>query len=209
MFANSVGAGTLAANLWPVPRERTAAARIARGVLLAVAGTILIALSAKIRVPFYPVPMTMQTLVVLTLGMAYGWRLAGTTMLLYLAEGAAGLPVFAGTPEQGVGLSYMLGGTGGYLAGFVLAAVVCGWLAERGWDRGMATTALAMLVGNALIYVPGLLWLGTLFGWDKPILEWGLLPFVPGDAVKLALAAALMPFAWRLLRRGGRRDSAT
>jgi len=168
---------------------------------LAVVGTLLLTIAAKIQVPFYPVPMTMQTFVVLTLGMAYGWRLGGATLLLYLAEGAVGLPVFAGTPEKGIGIVYMLGGTGGYLVGFVLAAAVCGWLAERGWDRNVATTALAMLAGNVLIYVPGLLWLGILYGWDKPILEWGLTPFILGDLTKLALASAVLPFAWKLLRK--------
>ncbi len=133
--------------------------------------------------------------------MAYGWRLGAVTLLLYLGEGALGFPVFAGTPEKGIGLAYMLGGTGGYLVGFVLAAVACGWLAERGWDRGPVSTALAMLVGNALIYVPGILWLGALFGWDKPILEWGLVPFIFGDVAKLALAAAVLPLAWRIFDR--------
>src|SRR3546814_4017998 len=90
-----------------------------------------------------------------------------------LAEGALGLPVFAGTPEKGLGLAYMAGPTGGYLVGYVLAAAACGWLAERGWDRNVLSATVAMLVGNALIYLPGLLWLGVLFGWDKPILEWG------------------------------------
>jgi biotin transport system substrate-specific component len=145
--------------------------------------------------------MTMQTFVVLTLAMAYGWRLGGATLLLYMAEGAVGLPVFAGTPEKGIGLAYMLGGTGGYLIGFVLAAALCGWLAERGWDRNVAKTALAMLAGNVIIYVPGLIWLGGLYGWDKPILEWGLTPFVLGDLTKLALAAAVLPLAWKWLGR--------
>lgn len=175
-----------------------------RGMVLAVAGTALLTIAAKIQVPFYPVPMTLQTFVVLALGMAYGWRLGAATLLLYLAEGALGLPVFAGTPEKGIGLAYMLGGTGGYLIGFVLAAAACGWLAERGWDRGVVRTAAAMLIGNAIIYVPGLLWLGGLFGWDKPILEWGLTPFLLGDLTKLALAAAVLPLAWRWLGRPGR-----
>jgi biotin transport system substrate-specific component len=133
--------------------------------------------------------------------MAYGWRLGGATLLLYLAEGAMGLPVFAGTPEKGIGLAYMLGGTGGYLIGFVLAAALCGWLAERGWDRRFMTTALALLIGNIAIYVPGLLWVGRLFGWDKPILEWGLTPFLLGDLTKLLLAAIALPIIWRVLKR--------
>ena len=196
-----VTSDTLVTRLWTVAPTSTPAHRVLRNVALAVVGTLLLTIAAKIQVPFYPVPMTMQTFVVLTLGMAYGWRLGGATLILYLAEGAVGLPVFAGTPENGIGIVYMLGGTGGYLVGFVLAAAVCGWLAERGWDRNVATTALAMLVGNVLIYVPGLLRLGTLYGWDKPILEWGLTPFILGDLTKLALAAAVLPFAWKLLRK--------
>ena len=191
---------TLAGTLWP-PGKANA---LLRAMVLALAGTALLTVAAKIQVPFYPVPMTLQTFVVLALGMAYGWRLGAATLLLYLAEGALGLPVFAGTPEKGIGLAYMLGGTGGYLIGFVLAAAVCGWLAERGWDRNVAWTALAMAIGNAVIYIPGLLWLGGLFGWDKPILEWGLTPFLLGDATKLALAAAVLPLAWRWLGRPGR-----
>ena len=188
---------TLIDRIWPDGRI----SKGLRSIILAVIGSALLWLSAKIQVPFWPVPMTMQTFVVLTLGMAYGWRLGAATVMLYLVEGAAGLPVFAGTPEKGIGLAYMLGGTGGYLVGFVLAAAVCGYLAERGWDRRVVTTALAMLVGNALIYIPGLLWLGSLFGWDKPIVEWGLTPFILGDVVKLALAAAILPLVWKTLRR--------
>ena len=134
----------------------------------------------------------------LVIAMAFGPRLGAATVMLYLAEGAVGLPVFAGTPEKGIGLAYMLGGTGGYLLGFLLAAALVGMLAERGWDRNVGTTALAMLFGNVVIYVPGLLWLGTLFGWDKPILAWGLTPFLLGDVTKLALAAAVLPLLWKL-----------
>lgn len=204
MISLAATKGTLATAVWPVSLSDKPGRRLARAALLALAGSVLIWLSAKIQVPFYPVPMTMQTFVVLALGMAYGWRLGGATVLLYLVEGASGLPVFAGTPEKGIGLVYMLGGTGGYLLGFLLAATACGWLAERGWDRTVIGTALAMLVGNALIYMLGLLWLGGLFGWDKPILEWGLTPFVLGDLTKLALAAAVLPFAWNLVGRHGK-----
>lgn len=192
---------TLIENIWP--NSQSAAGKLARYILLAVAGSIALTVSAKIQVPFYPVPMTMQTFVVLTIGMAYGWRLGGATVLLYLAEGAMGLPVFAGTPEKGIGLAYMMGGTGGYLVGYVLAAAACGWLAEEGFDRRATSTAFAMLIGNALIYLPGLLWLGMLFGWDKPILAWGLTPFVLGDATKILLATAVLPLAWRLVGRKG------
>ena len=119
-----------------------------RLMLLAVAGSLLLWASAKINVPFWPVPMTMQTFVVLGLGAAFGWRLGMATVALYLLEGAFGLPVFAGTPEKGIALAYMTGPTGGYLAGFVLAAGVTGWLAERGFDRNYLTTAAAMLIGR-------------------------------------------------------------
>jgi len=169
---------------------------LTRQIALATAGSLLIAVTSKTQVPFYPVPMTLQTLVILTIGMAYGWRLGMATLILYLLEGAVGLPVFAGTPEKGIGLVYMVGGTGGYLIGFVLAAGCCGWLAERGLDRRIMTTAAAMLIGNILIYIPGLLWLGTLYGWDKPILEWGMTPFVLGDLTKIALGSCLMPAIW-------------
>lgn len=185
---------TLAAALWQgadtLPRNAALA--------LALAGSIALCVSAKIQVPFYPVPMTMQTFVVLMVGMAFGWRLGAATVLLYLAQGALGLPVFAGTPEKGIGLAYMTGPTGGYLLGFVFAAALAGWLAERGFDRNVMLTAVAMLLGNAVIYIPGLLWLGAVVGWDKPVLEWGLTPFLFGDATKLALAALLMPMLWKL-----------
>lgn len=188
---------TLIGAVWP----EGSLARPLRLAILALAGAALLTLSAKIQIPFYPVPMTMQTFAVLAIGMAFGWRLGGATLLLYLAEGASGLPVFSGTPEKGIGVAYLMGPTGGYLLGFALAAALSGWLAERGWDRSVTTTALAMLVGNVVIYVPGLLWLGALLGWDKPILEWGLTPFLAGDLFKLALAAAMMPLAWKAVRR--------
>ncbi|MDA1237719.1 MAG: biotin transporter BioY, partial [Proteobacteria bacterium] len=153
-------------------------------VLLAVAGSMALWVSAKIQIPFYPVPVSMQTLVVLMIGMAFGWKLGGATVALYLAEGLAGLPVFAGTPEKGIGFAYMVGPTGGYLFGFIIAATVVGWLAERGFDRNIILTAVAMLVGSTIIYIPGVLWLGSIVGWDKPVLQWGLIPFLYGDALK-------------------------
>ena len=186
---------TLAQSLWQTGDERL------KFLLLAVMGSLALWLSAKIQVPFYPVPITMQTFVVLVVGMAFGWRLGATTVLLYLAEGALGLPVFAGTPERGIGLAYMVGPTGGYLLGFLVAATAVGWLGQRGWDRRIATTLAAMALGTAIIYVPGLIWLGTAIGWDKPVLELGLWPFLPGDALKVALAAFVLPSIWRLSRR--------
>lgn len=196
MLSLATSKDTLAMTVWPVEGD-SLAKRIGRTVLLAVMGSMLLWASAKAHVPFYPVPMTMQTFAIMVIGMAYGWRLGTATVLLYLAEGALGLPVFSGTPEKGLGLVYMAGSTGGYLFGFVFAAAACGWLAERGWDRSVITTALAMFIGNVLIFIPGVLWLGVLFGWDKPILAWGLTPFILGGLVKIALAAAVLPLTRR------------
>ena len=192
---------TLLEIVWPASTALNSMGSALRVILLTVSGSLLIWLAAKIQIPFYPIPLTMGTFAVLFIGMAYGWRLGTATVLLYLGEGAMGLPVFAGTPEKGIGLAYMLGGTGGYLFGYVLAATVVGWLAECGWDKSILTTGFAMLVGNVLIYIPGLLWLGILFGWDKPLIEWGLAPFVLGDLAKLALAAALIPMTRKLFGR--------
>lgn len=173
------------------------ASKASISLLYVIAGTILLAISAKIQIPFFPVPLTMQTFVVLLIGFAFGWRLGGLTVLAYLAEGAAGLPVFAGTPEKGIGIAYMAGPTGGYLLGFLAAAVVTGFLAEKRWDRTWLGAAAAALIGLTVIYAFGLLWLGTIAGWDKPVLEWGLLPFLPGEALKLFLLGAVLPLAWK------------
>ena len=172
-----------------------------RPLLLAFAGSPLLIVSAKFQVPFYPVPMTLQPLVVLLLGVVLGSRLGAATVLLYLAQGAAGLPVFAGTPEKGVGLAYMVGPTGGYLLGFALAAYVTGWLAERGFDRTRLGTALAMSLGMVVIYSLGLLWLGVFVGYNANLLHLGLTPFVLGDVLKIALATLSVPMLWSFLKR--------
>ncbi len=169
-----------------------------RNFLIAVAASGLITLAAKIQIPFYPVPLTLQTFMIVVLAMALGWRLATLTLVLYLAEGALGLPVFAGTPEKGLGLAYMAGPTGGYLLGFLLAAGACGWLAERGWDRRFLSTLAAMFIGHVLIFVPGLLWLGFIVGWDQPVLAWGLYPFLPGMVLKILLGMLALRSAWVL-----------
>lgn len=180
---------------------REGAALWAKRLALVALGVAAMAVAAKIKVPFWPVPLTMQTFVVLTLGAAYGARLGTVTMLAYLAVGALGFDVFTSSTAELNGLAYMTGGTGGYLVGFVAAAALMGVLARRGWDRDAGRTALAMLAGNALIYVPGVLWLGVLHGWDAPILSWGLYPFLLGDAAKLGLAVLLLPLAWKAVGR--------
>jgi biotin transport system substrate-specific component len=179
--------------IWPV-----AARPALRIAALMVLGSVLLMASAKAQVPMWPVPMTMQTFVVLVIGMSYGLRLGTATVMLYLFEGALGLPVFAGTPEKGIGLLYMAGPTGGYLLGFLLAAALMGWLAERGWDRTLPWAIAAMTAGTVLQLVPGVAWLATLIGWDKAIAA-GLTPFIVGAVVKIALAAAVLPLAWRMV----------
>ena len=174
-----------------------------RNTVVVVLASILLTLSAKISIPFYPVPLTMQTFVVIGLGLALGSTLGVAAVGLYLLQGALGLPVFAGTPEKGIGLAYMAGPTGGYLAGFVLAAALTGWLAKRGWDRSMVMAFLAAFAGAVILYVPGLLWLGTVIGWDKSVLEWGLHPFIAGDLAKTMLAAIAFPATWKMLQSRG------
>ena len=185
---------TIADALWPA----SGTSRTFRAVLLALLGSALLIVSAKVQVPFYPVPMTLQTLVVLLLGLALGWRLAFATVLLYLAQGAIGLPVFAGTPEKGIGLAYMLGPTGGYLIGFALAAAVTGWIA--GHRRDLLALVGAVLAGTATIWICGLLWLTSLVGLQQAI-ALGLVPFLLGDLVKAALAVALGIAGGELVRR--------
>ncbi len=179
------------------PTEGTAL--IIKQVALVALGIIALAIFAKIKIPMWPVPITMGTFAVLTIGAAYGPRLGFATILGYMIIGALGFDVFASSTAENNGLAYMMGGTGGYLLGYVLATIALGMSARRGWDRSILLMALAMLIGNILIYAPGLAWLGQLYGWDKPILEWGLTPFLVGDALKLALAALVVPGLWKLV----------
>jgi len=166
-----------------------------KDALLVLGGSLFVALTAQIAIPlpWTPVPITGQTFGVLLIGMLLGpWR-GAASMLLYLAEGGLGLPFFAGG-AGGVGV--LMGGSAGYLFGYVPAALAIGWLAERGWDRTFFKTALIMLVGNIILYVPGLIVLNAVFP-DLNTFQAGLIPFIPGDLTKLALAAALMPTLWR------------
>jgi len=173
----------------------------AKRVALVIAGVMALAISAKIAVPMWPVPITMGTFAVLALGAAYGPRLGLATIMTYMLVGVMGFDVFAGSSAESYGLAYMMGSTGGYLVGYVLATLALGGLARMGWDRSAGKMAGAMLIGNALIYVPGLVGLGLIYGFDKPLLAWGLTPFLVGDAVKLVLAAMILPAAWKLVGR--------
>lgn len=181
--------------------------RIAAYGLFAILGTVALWISAKISVPFWPVPMTMQTFAILVIGGLYGARLGFLTLLLYLAEGAMGLPVFSGTPERGIGMVYMMGPTGGYLLAFPIAAALVGWFAERGWDRSPIHLAAIMTVATAFIFVLGVIWLGSVIGWEKPVLELGVTPFIPGAILKIALAVICVAGISRYLphRQGQRR----
>jgi biotin transport system substrate-specific component len=174
---------------------------ITKQAALVVGGILFLIAAAKMSflIPPSPVPVTMGTFAVLTIGAAYGPRLGLATMFGYLVIGAFGFDVFAGSSAEKFGLTYMMGGTGGYLVGYVLATLALGYAARRGADRNVLGMAVALLIGNALIYIPGLVWLGMLYGWDQPILQWGLTPFLIGDAMKLALAALLVPAVWKLV----------
>lgn len=174
--------------------------------VLVVAGIALLTVMAQIKlpVPGSPVAINMGTFAVLTVGAAYGPRLGLTTIIAYMLIGALGFDVFQSSTAELSGLEYMTGSTGGYLLGYVAATGLLGWLARRGWDRSIGWMAFAMLLGNVLLYVPGVAWLGVLYGWDAPLMEWGVTPFLMGDALKLALAALLLPAAWKLVGRARR-----
>jgi len=189
----------LAAVLWPDRADGFSA--VARAVILVALGTALLALSAKINLPLPYVPMTLQTLVVLMIGAAYGWRLGSATVIAYLAEGAIGLPVFAGPVG---GLAPLLGPTAGYLAGFVVAAFITGWLSERGWDRSVPRLFVAMGFGHIVILAAGFAWLafGMKLGVEKAWLV-GIVPFVAASVIKNALGAAFVPAIRHMLDRRG------
>jgi biotin transport system substrate-specific component len=172
---------------------------LARDILLVLAGSLLTALSAYVAfpLPFSPVPVTGQTFAVLLVGAMLGSKRGAMSMALYVAEGTAGLPVFAG---GAAGPGVLLGPSGGYLLGFVAAAFVTGWLAERSWDRQLGTAVLAMAAGNLVIYASGLAWLVQFVGAHQ-VLALGILPFLLGDAIKIGAAALVLPAGWRVLRR--------
>ena len=176
-------------------------ALLVKRIVLVIAGILALAVAAKIKLPIppSPVPVTMGTFAVLTIGAAYGPRLGLITIFGYMLIGALGFDVFASSSAEKYGLTYMMGGTGGYLVGYVFATLAMGYLARIGWDRSIFKMGASMLIGNALIYIPGILWLAYLYTWEKPILEWGLTPFLIGDGMKLALAAIIVPSLWKLI----------
>ena len=188
--------------------------KIVKIILIAIAGTLLLTISAKIKIPFYPVPMTMQTFVVLFLGIALGPKIGLLTLSLYLFEGIFGLPVFAGTPEKGIGLTYFMGPTGGYLVGFLAATYVAGsFKYESCFDKfkfkphlplalriiDAITSSIKISFKNliklifavSLIYIFGLLWLGSLIGWDKPIFQFGAQPFLLAELFKMLILSII------------------
>ena len=167
--------------------------------ILILGGSLLIALASQFQIllPFSPVPVTAQTFVVLLLGALFGSRRGPATVVTYLTLGAVGVPVFAG---GAAGLARFVGPTAGYLLGFVVAAFAVGSLSERGWDRRPWTTAASMIIGNVIIYATGILWLSRFVGFEA-VLDTGVLPFLLGDALKIALATILLPASWRMIGR--------
>ena len=173
---------------------------IQRMVLVAF-GIAFLIMAAKIKLilPFGPVPVTLGTFAVLTIGTTYGQRLGLMTIFGYLLIGMLGFDVFANSSAEANGLTYMLGGTGGYLIGYCFAIMALGFIAKLNWDRNIFKLGAALVFANILIYAPGLLWLGQLYGWDQPIIAWGLMPFIVGDILKLVLTASLIPIIWKII----------
>jgi biotin transport system substrate-specific component len=160
-------------------------AKFIKYIFVALIGSILLAISSKIKIPFYPVPMTMQTFVVLLIGITLGWKLAVATISLYLFEGIIGLPVFSGTPEKGVGLVYFSGPTMGYLIGFLVAAFFAG---KFNYNNNFIMNFLKLTFATSFIYLFGMVWLGSLIGWDKPIFKLGAQPFLLAELFKILIA---------------------
>jgi biotin transport system substrate-specific component len=169
-----------------------------RNTMLVLGGSAVLAMSAKIQLPFWPVAMTLQSLAIMLIGMTFGSWLGAATVLAYLAEGFAGLPVFAGVAA---GPAYMAGPTGGYLLGYLLAVWVIGRLAERGWDRSVPRGTAAMAAGHILLFVPGVLWLAYLFGWEEAV-AFGVTPFIAATVLKTVVGGAMLASFWSLISRG-------
>ena len=159
--------------------------KIIKYAFIALIGSIALAISSKVKIPFYPVPMTMQTLVVIMIGAAFGWKLGLATVSLYLFEGIIGLPVFSGTPEKGIGLVYFTGPTMGYLIGFLVAVFLAG---KFNYSKNLITNFLKLTFATSFIYLMGMVWLGSLIGWDKPIFKLGAQPFLLAELFKILIA---------------------
>ena len=159
--------------------------KLIKYVFLALLGSVALAISSKIKIPFYPVPMTMQTLIVLVVGIGFGWKLGLATVSLYLFEGIIGLPVFSGTPEKGIGLVYFTGPTMGYLIGFLVAVFLAG---KFNYSKNLITNFLKLTFATSFIYLLGMVWLGSLIGWDKPIFKLGAQPFLLAEVFKILIA---------------------
>ena len=158
--------------------------KILRNVFIALIGTILLAISSKIKIPFYPVPMTMQTLVILLLGITLGWKLGVATVALYLFEGIIGLPVFSGSPEKGVGIIYFTGPTMGYLLGFLFTVYFAGTF---NFNKNIIIKFLQLIFSVSFIYILGIFWLGILIGWEKPLFKLGVQPFLLAEVFKILI----------------------
>ncbi len=169
--------------------------KIIKSLLIIFFGSIVLAISAKIKIPFYPVPMTMQTFVVLLLGMICGYKIGLATVSLYLLEGILGLPVFSNSPEKGVGLTYFTGPTMGYLIGFLLASFLASFIKK---EENYLMIFIKLLLSVSTIYILGILWLGNLLGWDKPIVELGVTPFLLAEFTKIALLTLLAKKLFKL-----------
>lgn len=178
---------------------RAGAARIVAQLFAVLAGTLLLTLAAKTKVVLGPVDLSLQNLALPLIAAAYGMRLGVATLLLYLAEGAMGFPVFQSTPEKGIGLAYMMGPTGGYLVGFVVMAAMVGYAADRGWDRNFLKLGAVMFLAQALLLFFGFAWLSMLIG-AEDAWRFGVTPFILPDLVKAALAACLVPAGWAVLK---------
>ena len=164
--------------------------RVIKSLLIIFLGSVMLAISAKIKIPFYPVPMTMQTFVVLFLGVLLGPKMAATTILFYLCEGILGLPVFSNSPEKGIGLVYFTGPTMGYLLGFLVTVYLTGFFK---FDNNFLKNFVKLCFAVSFIYLFGLLWLGSLIGWNKPIFELGAKPFLLAELFKVLILTILIP----------------
>tara|TARA_B100001996_G_C18625323_1_gene579505 strand:+ start:163 stop:714 length:552 start_codon:yes stop_codon:yes gene_type:complete len=163
--------------------------KLIKSLFIIIVGSILLTISAKIKIPFYPVPMTMQTFVVLFLGISFGYKIGVATVILYLLEGIFGLPVFSNSPEKGVGIAYFVGPTMGYLIGFIFASFLAGYFK---YNSSFLNTFFKLILSTSIIYFFGVFWLGTLIGWDKPILQLGVFPFLLAELFKILILTFLI-----------------